>query len=104
VFEVVQSVVHDSIVVTEQSPAIGRSLLALIGQGPPACILIADGRPFFALAYEAGLVVVWFIAGPVVGVREGLREGAQEATRTVSNELFERWLRKRFPRRRPRQE
>jgi hypothetical protein len=104
VFEVVQAVVHEPIVVTEQSPAIGRSLLALIGQAPPGYILIVEGRPFLALAYEAGLFVVWFIAGPVRGAREGLREGVQEATRTVSSELFERWLRRRFPRRRGRQE
>jgi hypothetical protein len=96
--EVVEAVVHEPIVILERSPAFGSSLLGLMAQGVPAYILIADGKPFLALAAEAGIVVVWFIAGPIQGVREGLREGARDATRNVTSELLERWLRERFSR------
>jgi len=56
-----------------------------------------------ALAAEGALIVVWFVAGPVQGVREGLRQAAQDATTVVATELFEKWLRERFSRRRRRQ-
>jgi hypothetical protein len=100
VVEVVREVMNEPIVVIERSPAIGTSLLGLISQGVPAYILIADGKPFLALAVEAGVIVLWFIAGPVQGAREGLREAARDATKTVATELLERWLRERFSRRR----
>jgi len=101
--EVVQAVVHDPIVVTEESPAVGSTLLGLVSQAPPTYILMVEGRPFLALAYEGAFVAVWFLAAPVIGAREGLREGAREATRAVSSELFEGWLRRRFRRRRQRE-
>ena len=76
-----------------------RWLAGLVSQGAPAYIWIAEGKPFLALATEVGIVVVWFIAGPIQGIREGLREGARDATRAVSSELLQRWLRERFSRR-----
>jgi hypothetical protein len=44
-----------------------------VSQSAPAYFLIAEGKPFLALAVETGLIAVWFIAGPVEGAREGLR-------------------------------
>ena len=92
--QVIETVAQEPIVVLERSPAIGSSLTALLSQGAAAHILIAEGKPFLALAFEAGVVVVWFAAGPV----QGLREGARDATKTVATELLEGWLRKRFSR------
>jgi hypothetical protein len=102
VTEVIREVVNEPIVVLERSPAVGTSLRGLVSQGAPAYIWIAEGKPFLALAVEAGIVVVWFIAGPIQGVREGLREAARDATKRVATELLERWLRERFSRRRRR--
>jgi hypothetical protein len=98
VSQVVQALVDEPVVVVEESPAVGTTLTALVSQAGPAYILVAQGRPFLALAAEAGLVVVWFIAGPIQGAREGLREG----TKVVVQEAFERALRERFKLRRKR--
>jgi hypothetical protein len=98
--EVAQSIATEPLVVLEQSPAFGRSLAAVLSQAGPGYILIVDGKPFLAIAVEGALVVVWFIAGPIQGARAGLTEAARDATRVVATEVFERWLRKRFPRRR----
>jgi hypothetical protein len=97
VTELVQAITEQPVVITEQSAPSGRSLSALMGQAAPAYILVAEGKPFLALAVEAGLIVVWFIAGPVQGAREGLRQAAYDATKTVATEQLERWLRRRFP-------
>ena len=91
-------VTKEPVVVVEQSPAIGKSLAALVSQGGPAYILFAEGQPFLALAVEGALVIVWFVAGPVQGVREGLRDGAHDATKTVAHEVIETALRERFSR------
>ncbi|UGS36764.1 hypothetical protein [Capillimicrobium parvum] len=102
VSELVQAITSEPVVVVEQSPALGKSLMALASQGGPGYILVAEGKPFLALAVEASLVVVWFIAGPIQGAREGLREATHDATRTVATEMIERALRERFSRRRRR--
>ena len=91
--ELVDAVVSDPIVVVEESPASGTTLKALAGQGT-VVVLIAEGKPFLALAAEGAMFVVWFVAGPI----KGLREAAHDATKTVATELLERWLRERFSR------
>jgi hypothetical protein len=100
--EIVGVLIREPVVIVEHSPANGRSLLGLASQGATGYILIAEGKPFMALAVEAGIVIVWFIAGPVKGVREGLREAAHDATKTVMTEIIENALRRRFARKRRR--
>jgi hypothetical protein len=99
--EIIAVLTQEPVVIVERSPAVGDTLLG-ISQSGPAYILIAEGKPFLALGVEAGLVIIWFIAGPIKGAREGLREGTQQAFKAVSAELVERALRERFARRRNR--
>jgi hypothetical protein len=95
--EVVKAVTDEPIVVVERSPSVGSSLAGLLSQGAPAYVMVAEQKPFMAAAIEAGLVVVWFLSGPVGGAREA----AHDATKTVMTEYLERRLREIFsPRRR----
>jgi hypothetical protein len=92
--ELIATVAQEPLVIREQSAPTGSSLVALLSQGVPGYILFAEGRPFLALGVEGALFLVWFISGPV----KGLREAAHDATKTVATELLEDWLRKRITR------
>jgi hypothetical protein len=94
----VREIAFEPVVIVEQSAPFGKSLMALLSQGGPGYIFVAQGKPFLALAVEAGVTVVWFVAGPVQGVRDALREAAYDATKPVATELIESALRERFAR------
>jgi hypothetical protein len=95
VTQVVLALANDPLVVIERSPSSGTSLTALLTQGT-ASVLVAEGRPFLALVYESGVVLVWFLGGPVQGIRDASREVAHE----VWKEYLRRQIRRRFPSRR----
>ena len=88
----------EPIVVLESSAPLGRALGGLASQGV-ALVALAAGGPLLAVVSEAALVLVWFAAGPVIGIREGLREASRESTRKVASEVMEQWMRERLARR-----
>jgi hypothetical protein len=98
--QVIDEVFQEPIVIVEESPPFGTSLLTLLSQGATGYVWIIEGRPLLAVAGDLAFVVVWFALGPIKGVRRGLEEAAYEATKEVATEQLKRWLRRRFPSRR----
>jgi hypothetical protein len=99
--QVIRAVSEQPIVILEQSPPFGKSLNWLLGEGAIAYVWIIEGKPILAVATGSLLIVVWFVSAPIKGAREGLQEAAHEATKNVATPLLEKWLRRRFRRRRP---
>ena len=103
--QVIGEVSREPIVIVEESPPIGTSLITLLGQGAAGYVWIIEGRPLLAVTWELVFVVVWFASGPIRGVRRGIERGLEEsfyeATREeVSSEQIRQWVRRRFPARR----
>jgi hypothetical protein len=99
--QVIRAVSEEPIVIIEQSPAFGSTLTRLLGEGAVAYVWIIEGKPILAVATGALLIVVWFASAPIKGFRDGLQEAAHDATKNVATPLLEKWLRRRFRRRRP---
>lgn len=86
------------ITIVELSPAVGLSLSAIVAQGGAAVVASKSGNPGLVVAYESCVIVVWFLAGPITGIREGLRKAAEDVTEDYGRDIFRRWLNKRFGR------
>jgi hypothetical protein len=80
-----EAVAFEPVVVIEQSPPVITNLVGLAAQ-VPAYTFLVENKPLLALGLEGALVVVWFAAGSV----SGLRRAATEATYEVSKELLEK--------------
>jgi hypothetical protein len=93
---VIEEVWTSPLVIVEASPALGRTLSSILSQGGAAWLAAKTGSAGLVVAYETGLIVVWFVAGPVIGAREGLRQAAEDATRQTGYVVFRDWLNKRF--------
>jgi hypothetical protein len=76
------------IVVVERSDAVGRAFGTLISGAGAACLGVVEDSMPLVVAYETTLIVAWFVAGPLIGLREGAKEAARSVGRAYFEDLF----------------
>jgi hypothetical protein len=76
----------EPVLLVESSPVVSKALSGVASQALGAFIATKFGHPVLILPYEAGVAVLWFAAGPIIGAREALRRAAEDAVHDVGRE------------------